>query len=418
MISRIRGTRDIIDAKLFKYAINTIASSLKLHNYQEIITPIIEPLELFCRSLGTQTDVVSKEMFIVSSSSAQQDETRDAICLRPEMTASIARAFVEEGVQLVPWKVFSFGSCFRYERPQKGRYREFYQCSIEAIGVASVMQDVQMIAQLDVLFKEQFKLKDYVVHINFLGIQEERAAFKELLLVFLNEHELLLCETCKKRKSTNILRVFDCKNEACKEIYQKAPELVNSLGEVSQKEWQQIQKNLTALSVNFVYNPRLVRGLDYYNKTVFEFVSPHLGAQSTFCGGGRYDKLIAEISGKNDQPSVGAAIGLDRLVMLLEHAGNQLECGTGPVISVVLPLTEEQHGVALLLADNLVRAQKTVEVIFEGSVKSMMRKADKIGARYCLLIGQQEQESGTVLHKDMQTGQEQIVKQDDVKNVV
>ncbi len=417
MISRIRGTRDIIDTKLFRFAVNLITRALKLHNYQEIITPVIEPLELFCRSLGTDTDVVSKEMFIVSSSS-QQDETKDAICLRPEMTASIARAFVEEGVQLVPWKVFSFGSCFRYERPQKGRYREFYQCSIEAIGVASVAQDAQMIAQLERIFQEQFKIEAYAIHINFLGIPEERTAFKELLLVFLNEHETLICDTCKKRKNTNILRVFDCKNEACKLVYSKAPELVDSLGQASKAEWQQLQDYLKALSVSFVYNPRLVRGLDYYNKTVFEFVSPLLGAQSTFCGGGRYDKLIGEISGKDDQPSIGAAIGIDRLLMILEQSQDRLMIPYDSSIVVIIPCAIAQQGIALLLADALVRAEKTVEVIFEGSVKSMMRKANKIGARYCVLIGEQEQADGTVILKDMQVGKEQIIKQVELKNFV
>jgi len=413
MISRVRGTRDIIDTKLFRFAIDRITRVLKSHNYQEIITPVLEPLELFCRSLGTETDVVSKEMFIVQSSSVQEDDTKNSICLRPEMTASIARTFVDENIQTVPWKVFSVGQCFRYERPQKGRYREFYQCSIENIGTASVAQDAQMIAVLDYLFGEQFKLVNYAVHVNFLGTPEERAAFKEVLSVFLTKHAETLCATCLKRKDANILRVFDCKNESCKAVYRDAPVLTDSLQENSQQEWKALQQFLGALSVSFIHNPYLVRGLDYYNKTVFEFVSSDLGAQSTFCGGGRYDKLIGEISGKTDQPSIGAAIGIDRLLMLLENVRNQLPLDYEQTLSVVIPVSPEQQMLALLLTDALIRAGKTVEMLSDGSLKSMMRKADRMGAKYVLLLGEQEMKDGTVLIKDMQAGKETVVKQID-----
>lgn len=413
MIARVRGTRDIIDTRMFNFAVEQITRILKLHNYQQIITPVLEPLELFCRSLGTETDVVSKEMFIVQSSSAQDDDTKNSICLRPEMTASIARTFVDENIQTVPWKVFSIGQCFRYERPQKGRYREFYQCSIEHIGTASVAQDAQMIAVLDYLFGQQFKLVNYAVHVNFLGTPEERASFKETLSVFLNEHAERLCATCLKRKETNILRVFDCKNESCKAVYRNAPLLTDSLQENSQKEWKALQDFLGALSVSFIHNPFLVRGLDYYNKTVFEFVSDDLGAQSTFCGGGRYDKLIGEISGKTDQPSIGAAIGIDRLLMLLENVKNQLPVLYDQRLSVIIPVASEQHTLGLLLTDALIRAGKTVEMLSDGSLKSMMRKADRMGAKYVLIVGEQEMQDGTVLIKDMQAGKETVVKQID-----
>ncbi len=413
MIARVRGTRDIIDTRMFNFAVEQITRILKLHNYQQIITPVLEPLELFCRSLGTETDVVSKEMFIVQSSSVQDDDAKNSICLRPEMTASIARTFVDENIQTVPWKVFSIGQCFRYERPQKGRYREFYQCSIEHIGTASVAQDAQMIAVLDYLFGQQFKLVNYAVHVNFLGTPEERASFKEVLAVFLNQHAETLCATCLKRKETNILRVFDCKNESCKAVYRNAPLLTDSLQEASQEEWKILQQLLGALSVSFIHNPFLVRGLDYYNKTVFEFVSADLGAQSTFCGGGRYDKLIGEISGKTDQPSIGAAIGIDRLLMLLENVKNQLPVLYDQRLSVIIPVASEQHTLGLLLTDALIRAGKTVEMLSDGSLKSMMRKADRMGAKYVLIVGEQEMQDGTVLIKDMQAGKETVVKQID-----
>ncbi len=410
MIERVRGTRDILDTSLFTFSVEKIIKHVSLYHYEQIITPILEPVELFKRSLGTHTDVVSKEMFVVTSSSAQGDES---ICLRPEATASTVRAFVQEGVQTTPWKVFSWGPMFRYERPQKGRYRQFYQFNLECIGAASIAQDAQIISMLDRLFSEVFTLQNYALHVNFLGIPQERILFKEALAAFL-ESNAGICETCTKRKETNILRIFDCKSEACQTIYATAPRLVDFFGAESQEQWQQLQNYLEELSVSFVFNPRLVRGLDYYNKTVFEFVSPDLGAQSAFCGGGRYDSLVSQIGGNADQPSIGAAIGLDRLQLLLELIQPQLALPEKPRLHIIIPLETEQQGIALHLADALVRAGLTTEILFENSVQKMMRKANKLGAAYCIFIGSQEQEAGTAKVKDMQTGADTVLKQVDV----
>ena len=290
MLSRVRGTRDIIDSRLMLFAINAITKQMKKYHFKQIITPILEPVALFKRSLGCETDVVSKEMFIVRSSSAEQGsdvaQGDDEICLRPEATASVVRAFIEEGIQTVPWKVFLFGSMFRYERPQKGRYREFYQCSMELIGAHSLAYDAQLISMLDRLFRQSLTLEAYALHLNFLGCPEDRVLFKEQVAVFLEANLAALCETCLKRKDANILRVFDCKSESCQQLYVKAPLLADCFCEECDIEWCELRHQLEELSVPFVHMPRLVRGLDYYNKTVFEFVSPLLGAQSTFCGGG------------------------------------------------------------------------------------------------------------------------------------
>lgn len=410
MIQRIRGTRDMLDTTLLNFALKTITQQVKLHHFHEIITPILEPTELFSRSLGTETDVVSKEMFIVSSSSAQGDES---ICLRPEATASTIRAFVEGGIDQLPWKVFSFGPMFRYERPQKGRYRQFYQFNIECIGTANLTHDVRLISMLDRLFSTKFGLVNYALHLNFLGTPEERAAFKATLTNFLDK-QTDICDTCKKRKVTNVLRVFDCKQEACQAIYKNAPQLADAFGAQSQQEWQQLQDQLQQLSVSFVINSKLVRGLDYYNKTVFEFVSSNLGAQSAFCGGGRYDHLVSQIGGKQDQPSIGAAIGIDRLLVLLELIQNQLPLEHEPKLYAILPLALEQQMLALHYADTLTKAGKVTEIIADGSVKSMMRKANKLGANQVLIIGDKEQQEGTVVLKDMVKGTEQIVKQADI----
>jgi histidyl-tRNA synthetase len=409
MIGRVRGTRDFLDVSLFNFTLGEVENHLKLYHYTQVITPILESIELFNRSLGVQTDVVSKEMFVVSSSS---DQSNESICLRPEATASTIRAFIDGGVDQLPWKVFSFGPMFRYERPQKGRFRQFYQVNIECIGSASLTQDAQLIAMLDRLFSGRFQLDNYALHLNFLGTPQERVDFRETLKTFLNTQPDI-CPTCTQRKDSNVLRVFDCKSPKCQEIYKKAPELAGSFGKESQQEWQLLQNYLEELSVSFVVNPRLVRGLDYYSKTVFEFVSPDLGAQSAFCGGGRYDHLVSALGGKQDQPSIGAAIGFDRLMMLVEMVQNKLVLPQQPTLHAILPLGQEQHGLALQLADELIKGGKTTEVLFEGSVKSMMRKANKIGAAYCLILGEQEQKDGRVLIKDMQSGDEQTVKQAD-----
>lgn len=409
MINRIRGTRDFLDLTLFNFALSTLKRQLTLHHYHEIMTPLIEPTELFKRSLGTETDVVSKEMFLATSSSGQSSES---ICLRPEATASTIRAFIEGGIDQLPWKVFSFGPMFRYERPQKGRYRQFFQFNIECIGSDALAQDIHLITMLDRTFARHFKLNNYALHLNYLGTQEERTDHKQKLATFL-EKQSGICDTCKQRKETNILRIFDCKSPECQKLYRNAPQLADCFKAESQKEWQELQNKLEELSVSFVVNPQLVRGLDYYSKTVFEFVSPDLGAQSAFCGGGRYDHLISQLGGKQDQPSIGAAIGFDRLLLLLEMNQNSFTLPQAPQLNIILPLSEEQHGLALHLADTLLQAGLVTDVLLEGSISKMMRKANKLGASHCLILGEQEQQDGTVVIKDMLKGQEETVKQVD-----
>lgn len=407
MIQRIRGTRDILDTTLYNYAINTIKKHVLLYNYHEIIIPILESTELFKRSLGLETDVVSKEMFVVSSSSATSEES---ICLRPEATASTVRAFIENGIQTTPWKVFTCGPMFRYERPQKGRYRQFIQFNIETIGSSSIMHDAETIVMLDRLFHEQFSLENYVLHINFLGMPEERQAYKKVLSEFLETNNDILCATCLVRKNTNILRIFDCKEVTCQNLYEQAPLLEEFFSESSAQEWQLLQQYLEELAVTFVINRKLVRGLDYYNKTVFEFVSSDLGSQSSFCGGGRYDSLAGLLGAKNDQPSFGAGIGIDRLLILLEQIESTLQLGKVNPLYTIAPFAPEQHALALHIADALRRASLTIQVL-EGSLKSMMKKANTLGARGVLLLGEQEQNDGTITYKDMIQGTQTTVHQ-------
>ena len=407
MISRVRGTRDIIDGIAMEHVCMLLEKHLKNYRYSKIYLPLIESITLFKRSLGQETDVVSKEMFVVSSSSGQSDEE---ICLRPEATASTVRAFIENGIQQTPWKVFTIGEMFRYERPQKGRFRQFYQCSMEVIGSSCVTEDVLVIEMLNSFFSKVCGLLEYGLHINYLGCHADRARLKDQLHLFLEDHIDSLCDTCKKRKDTNILRIFDCKSQECQNIYKNAPIVTSVLCQECSVEWNQLQHQLEELSVSFFHNPRLVRGLDYYNKTVFEFVSPLLGAQSAFCGGGRYDSLVKLIGEKEDQPSIGAAIGIDRLLLIFEALGKTFLEDVKPLY-LILPFSQDEHSNGLQIVTELRSQDICTDILLDGSIKNMMRKANKLGAKACLLLGSNEVQNGTVTVKDMLTGQESIVKQ-------
>lgn len=407
MISRVKGTQDILDLTLFNYLISNVKLHLQKYHFTEIATPILEPMELFKRSLGTHTDVVSKEMFVIEPHGTDHE---DRIVLRPEATASTVRAFIENGIQTTPWKVYSYGPMFRYERPQKGRYRQFNQVTIEVIGSAAVAQDVSLIALLDRFFHEQLNFNNYALQINFLGCSSDREAYRAILKKFLEKNSNSLCETCKVRKDTNIMRVFDCKVETCKVLYKNAPFIADHLCASCSAEWQQVQDMLQMLSISHNYAPTLVRGLDYYNKTVFEFVSANLGAQAAFCGGGRYDQLASLLGAKEDQPSVGAAIGIERVLLLLELMKDQIPLPQQPALLAVMPLDQAQQPLALIVADSLQAAGCCVEVMLEGdSIKAMMRRANKLGVAYALLIGSKEQETKTVTVKNMMTGDQETV---------
>lgn len=411
MIPRVKGTQDFLDLTLYNYVLQVAKKYLANHHFTEIATPIIEQTSLFQRTLGEQTDVVSKEMFILES----RDAGDTSMCLRPEGTAATVRAFVEGHIQNLPWKVFSSGPMFRYERPQKGRFRQFHQINIEVIGSVSVCQDVHMITMLDRLFHEGFGLNNYALLINYIGTREDRAHYRQELGTFLDTIADKLCKTCAERRTKNMMRIFDCKNPLCQELYDSAPRITDHLSPQSQAEWALIKEQLSALSVSFSHDPKLVRGLDYYNKTVFEFVSANLGAQNTFCGGGRYDHLAQELGAKDDAPSVGTAIGIERLMLLLEPMRDTLPIPAHPALHIVMPYSEKQYTLALLIADTLLAAGLCVEPYLEGdSMKSMMRKANKAGARYCIIIGDDEQQNHQVTIKNMMTGDDMRVLQKDM----
>lgn len=408
MIQKIKGTQDFLELSLLDFIIENSSSHFKLHNFEQIKLPILEQTDLFKRTVGTDTDIVNKEMFVIE----KREGSKDSICLRPESTAQTMRAFLENSIQAKPWKVFSFGPMFRYERPQKGRFRQFHQCNIEIIDTESIDHDVSLISALDNLFKEKLHITNYALVINFLGCPEDRNNFRTKLQKFLTQNNNI-CDTCKTRANTNPLRVFDCKNETCQKVYLQAPKITDSLCTTCNGQWQQLQKHLELLGVSFAVNPSLVRGLDYYNKTVFEFVSHDLGAQSAFCGGGRYE-LATQLGNKTAVPSIGAAMGIERLMIILEQKKDALPIAKKPALSVVVPLSEEQNILALLMAQNLLKNKLCTDVVLEGSVKSKMRKANKLGASNCILIGEDEQKNQTATVKNMQVGSEKVMKQTEV----
>lgn len=411
MFSRIKGTQDILDYRLIEGVLRIIDHHLKNYNYAQISTPILESVSLFERGLGVQTDVVNKEMFVVQSKS-----DREQMCLRPEITAGTVRAFVEQqGSLVLPWKVFSYGPVFRYERPQKGRFRQFHQVSIESLGTSTVMYDAFFISMLSTLFEEKLEIENFVLHVNFLGKQEDRDIFKTHLHAFLLQHDAILCQTCKQRKDTNILRVFDCKVQECHDLYKQAPKITDYLTPASQAEWQMVQEQLLQLSVTFIHDPYLVRGLDYYNKTVFEFIGTTLGAQNTFCGGGRYDTLAQQLGSKEEIPAIGAGIGMERLLLLLE--GQEEKFATQrPSLVCVIPCAEQQNGTALLVADHLQAAGICVDILLDAaSLKSKLRKADKLQATYAIVIGELEQSENFVMIKNMMTGKDEKISQADLE---
>ncbi len=422
MIQNIRGTQDLLDMTLYNFVVDTAKHHFTRYGFDEISLPILESTDLFRRSLGLGTDVVNKEMFTVQSNadenvdkkSDDQKTSREQICLRPEMTASVMRAYVTNGVQQAPWRIFSHGPVFRYERPQKGRYRQFHQLTVEVLGAQSLAFDAEFIAMVDDFLKNGLHLNSYVVALNFLGTLGDRENYKRALLAFLDKQENLP-KAIIERRETNLLRIFDLKDETCKEALKEAPNLIDYLSPESLAEWRQLTAMLDQLSISYVHDPRLVRGLDYYNKTVFEFVSTGLGAQNAICGGGRYDTLSVALGEKNPLPSIGVGFGIERLMLLLEEKKGQLPLAQKPALVAILPFSHDQQMIALLCAQNLRTSGICCEVFFDGtSIKSMMRRANKLGARYVLLIGEDEQKNNTVTVKDMMSGEEMSVRQSEV----
>ncbi|MBF0093836.1 MAG: histidine--tRNA ligase [Alphaproteobacteria bacterium] len=394
----VRGTQDLLpeDARRHRAVGEAARSLAERYGFAEISTPIFEFTDVFSRTLGDTSDIVTKEMYTFERSG-------ESITLRPEGTAGVARAFISNGLgQSVPLKVFYRGPMFRYERPQKGRQRQFHQVGVELLGVESPQADVEVIALGAHLLDELGLAGKTVLELNTLGDAESRAAYREALVGYLSPKSGSLSEDSRARLERNPLRILDSKDEGDRAVVAGAPLFTDFLNEASRVFFHRLQDGLTALGIPFTVNPRLVRGLDYYCHTAFEFTTTALGAQGTVLAGGRYDGLIKMMGGPQT-PGIGWAAGVERLAMLLEAPPAPLR----PI--AVVPVGAQAERTALVLAHRLRRAAFAVDLGYSGNPAKRMKRADKIGARAAVIFGEDELARDAVTVRDLETGEQQLV---------
>jgi len=413
-IQAIRGMNDILpdQSPVWQYLEGTVKDVLAAHGYAEIRMPVLEQTNLFKRSIGEVTDIVEKEMYTF------EDRNGDSLTLRPEGTASCVRACEEHGLLYnQTQRLWYTGPMFRHERPQKGRYRQFYQIGVETFGIATPDIDAELILMTADLWR-QLGLQDAVtLQLNTLGSNEARAEYRAALVEYLSQFRDQLDEDSQRRLESNPLRVLDSKNPETQALLADAPQLHDHLDDDSRQDFERLRAILDAAGVKYEINQRLVRGLDYYNKTVFEWVTDKLGAQGTVCAGGRYDGLVEQLGGKAT-PAVGFAMGVERLILMLETL-EVIPAVVSEVVDVyVCALGAGADQVALLLSRELRDEYAGLRIQTHcggGSFKSQMKKADKSGARFALLLGESELENNTVSVKDLRgSSEQQTVNQSDV----
>ncbi len=386
----IKGTKDVLPKDVYKnqYIEATCLGVAEQFGYKEIRTPVFEHTELFQRGVGDTTDVVQKEMYTFD------DKGGRSITLRPEGTAGAVRSYLENGLcnEALPQKVCYNTSCYRYEKPQAGRLREFHQFGVECFGSASPLADAEIIALAKAIF-DNLEVKDLSLEINSIGCPTCRAEYHKALKEYFNARKDELCDTCKDRLDRNPMRILDCKSPVCSEIAKDAPVMLDYLCEECKEHFDKVQEYLKAQRIEFNINPKIVRGLDYYTKTVFEFVSDSIGAQGTVCGGGRYDGLVEELGGQKTA-SLGFGMGLERLMLLMEAQN--------------CPFPEPQSADLFIVALGDKAVLKALEIskdmraegfgclmdLNQRSVRAQMKYADKLGAKFNLVIGDNEVESG------------------------
>lgn len=394
-IQAVKGMNDILPDQIswWQKVEGTARKVLENFGYREIRPPLLEKTELFARSIGESTDIVEKEMYTFP------DRKGDLLTLRPEATASIVRAFIQNNLQADPLmrKFYAIGPMFRYERPQKGRYRQFYQLDAEVFGIADPMLDAEIMYMLR-LFLEDLGLTGVVLHINSLGCRECRQGYRTALQAFLQEHSAELCPDCQRRRHVNPLRVFDCKVERCQAVVRQAPLLLDFICPACRDHFTQVQSLLSQLDTAYVIDPHMVRGLDYYTRTTFEIITDRLGAQNAVGGGGRYDGLVQELGGP-ELPAIGFALGLERLILLLQQQQPKAK-RTAKIF--LATLGEKARTKGFLLAQELRRLGLETELDYAPhSLKSQMRRADKLAVRHVLILGDDELQKGHIQLRDM-----------------
>jgi len=410
-IKAIRGFNDILPDEIGKWQFVERAARevFEGFGFSEIRIPVLERTELFSRGIGEATDIVEKEMYTFT------DRSGNSLTLRPEATASMARAYLEH--QLYTFdpvaKLYCIGPMFRYERPQKGRYRQFYQIDAEVFGVENPMVDAQVIAML-IHFLKKVGLEKLELQINTLGCRDCRPRYREELKKFLTKKAFQLCEDCQRRLETNPLRIFDCKVETCQEAIADAPKVSDFICSECQKHFHKVKDYLEMAGLTYILNPRMVRGLDYYTRTAFEVVSYQLGSQNAVTGGGRYDNLFHEIGGL-DIPGIGFAIGMERLVSLLPK---DKEFTQYPQLFIAV-LGEEPLKEAYRIINQLHLEGNRAEIDYEGkSLKSQMRRADKLKARYVLILGEEELKRGKAVLRNMESKSQEEIPINDLLDVL
>ncbi len=410
----LRGTQDILpaDADKWNYVEGVIRDLCRRYGYGEIRTPMLEATELFLRGIGDTTDVVTKEMYTFT------DRGGRSITLRPENTASAVRAYLEHKLygDGAVQKFFYIGSMFRYDRPQAGRYREFHQFGVEVMGASSPAADAEVILLAYTLF-QNLGLTDLVLHINSIGCPKCRPVYREALISHFRASEETLCGDCRERLEKNPLRVLDCKEDAEKECVKQAPAVTEYLCDECREKFEALKAYLTALGIPYEVDPRLVRGLDYYTNTAFEIQYAPLGAQSAICGGGRYDGLVSEIGGP-ETPSVGFAVGLERLLLALEKQGLIPE--PKPEARVYIASMGEAATAAGLCIQKELRARGILADmdLQQKSLKGQMKQAGKSGAAYTVILGDEEIAQKTAVVKRMETGEQETVSLENVADYI
>ncbi len=403
-----RGTADILpqDAPAWRFVEKTAAETARTFGFEEIRTPVFEHTELFQRGVGDTTDVVQKEMYTFN------DKGDRSITLRPEGTASAARAYIEHSMHALPQpvKLYYCGPCYRYEKPQAGRLREFHQFGIEAFGSEDPSLDAEIIALAATLFKK-LGITGLSLNINSIGCPECRKKYNEALTAYLSKHSETLCETCNTRLSKNPMRILDCKSLICKEVAAGAPQILEYICDDCRAHFEAVQGYLNAMEIPFSIDASIVRGLDYYTRTVFEFVSTQIGAQGTVCGGGRYDGLLAELGG-NPGPGIGFATGIERILLVLRAQEVLPEEKDAPRIFIA---SIGQTAAALALTQKLREAGVYAVCDVAGrSLKAQMKNADRLGAAFSLVLGEDEVKSGEAQLKNMETGDKVAVSLTDI----
>lgn len=406
---KIKGTEDVLpkDSYRWQFVEDVMRKESAAYGFKEIRTPVFEHTELFARGVGQTTDVVQKEMYTFDTKGGE------SVTLRPEGTAGAARAVLEHGLvnDSLPIKASYFVSCYRYEKPQAGRLREFHQFGLECYGTQSPVADAELICAAQSIF-DRLGIKQLRLEINSIGCPTCRAEYHKALKEYFYGYKDELCETCNSRLEKNPMRILDCKSPICSKIAGGAPKITDYLCDECKEHFASVQKYLDAAGVEYTVNPTIVRGLDYYTKTVFEFVTDFIGAQGTVCGGGRYDGLIEELGGKH-LPSLGFAMGIERLLMLMDKQG--IEIPKPSTCDLYVAVMGES---ASLKSFEIIKAVRSCGLIAETDVvgrglRAQMKYADKIGAKFSMVLGENEIEQGKAVIKNMSSGEQTEIVLDD-----